>query len=89
MEVIENKLLIFEEFIKNPKHYFMEILKFLNLQNSDYNVEFKEFNKGPTGNSMTNEDRNLLKEFYKDNVEKLETFLNLKMHWQNFNSKNS
>ena len=63
----------------------MEILKFLNLQNSDYNGEFKEFNKGPTGSSMTNEDRNLLKEFYKDNVEKLETFLNLKMHWQNFN----
>ena len=83
---VNTKLLIFEKFIKNPRQYLMEILQFLNLKFSDYDGEFEKFNEGPEGYSMTNEDRNLLKEFYKDSVEKLEVFLNQKMPWPNFNN---
>ncbi|HUS48555.1 MAG TPA: sulfotransferase [Candidatus Paceibacterota bacterium] len=126
------KIIIFEEFVKQPKQTVYEILKFLgikyklnNFKPEKYNayseikspgkilkqiqksnivkiigskilsssqkefiknIIFKRKKRKP---KMSNEDREILKIFYNDDVQKLKTILNRDLPWKNFSNINN
>jgi len=119
------KIIIFEEFIQNPKQTIKEVLNFLNIQNSLSNFQGKVHNpfiaargstsekiltskdvskfaklflpsearkflrrkvltKKQTKPTIEDEDRKILQEYYKEDVEKLKKILKRDLLWSNF-----
>jgi len=123
------KIIIFEEWIKNPKKTMEEILKFLRLEDINIDSNFipsnqyigmpSEYTRKLISNKSINlvskriltrstrkflrekfllkkqpkpemelEDRKLLVEYYKNDVEQLQNLLGTKLPWMNFQNKN-
>jgi len=119
------KIIIFEEFIQNPKQTVKDVLDFLNINHSLSNFQGKAYNpfiaaRGPTSEkiltskdvskfaklflpsatrkflrrkiltkkqtkpTIEDEDRKILQEYYKENVEKLKKILKRDLPWSNF-----
>lgn len=79
------KIIIFEDFIQNRKETLLEILNFLNIKSPYF--EFKEeiHNPNPTSKIiLKTTDKQILHDFFFDDVKKLERLLNKKLPWLNF-----
>jgi len=77
------KILIFEEFIQNPKTIIEENIKFLGINYSIQNFEniiLRMTNNKP---KMKQEDRETLIKFYQNDVKKLQAVLGRKLPWPN------
>jgi len=83
------KIVIFEDMIKNPKDQLKEILDFLGVNYDAKNFDVKHANSYESRSkqskpSIPELEKNLLIDYYKENVQKLEEFLGRKLPWKNF-----
>ncbi len=81
------KIIIFEEFIADPKKTLTKILKFLDIKDNLENFEATKYNVRSIQNNyeLNPNDKELLINYFQDDVKKLQSILKIQLPWKDFN----
>jgi len=80
------KIIIFEEFSKEPKKIIQEVVKFLGINEEIKNFDSKVYNPRivEVMDKLNEKDEEILIKFFQDDVIKLQSILGRKLPWTNF-----